>query len=69
VLIKEEYPSLAELLEKIKYTGVRGSGFPSVSSARFVWSRRLLKIVEDAYLKECGHIAATYQIFLCRAER
>lgn len=63
ILIKEEYPSLAKLLEKIKYTGVRGSG------AGFSWSRGLLKTVEDAYKKECGGIITTYQIFLCRALR
>jgi len=67
VLIKEEYPHLTRLLEKIKYTGVRGLGLASASSGRFVWSRGLLKAVEDAYRKEYGHIIATYQIFLCQA--
>ncbi len=67
ILIKEEYPRLSGLLEKIKYTGVRGSDYASASSGRFVWSRRLLKAVEDVYRKEYGHIVATYQIFLCQA--
>ncbi len=69
VLIKEEYSSLAKLLEKIKYTGVRGSGFASAERERFVWSRRLLKTVEDAYEEEYGRIVATYQVFLCKALR
>ncbi len=66
MLVKEEYPSLAKLLENIKYTGVRGSCFAPASGERFVWSRSLLKKTEDAYEKECGRIVATYQIFLCK---
>ncbi|MDP2912437.1 MAG: malonyl-ACP O-methyltransferase BioC [Candidatus Omnitrophota bacterium] len=62
-LIKEELPCLAGLLEKIKYTGVRGLSLNS----HFVWSRRLLRIIEDAYKKEYGRIIATYQVFLCKA--
>lgn len=65
VMIEEVYPSLAGLLEKIKYTGSRGSENPGGS----LWSRGLLKAVEDAYMDGYGRITATYQIFLCRAGR
>ena len=69
MFVKEEYLSLTKLLEKIKYTGVRGPGFAVAPNTRFVWSRRLLKIVENAYKKEYGRIGATYQVFLCKALR
>lgn len=67
LVIKEEYPSLAKLLEKIKNTGVRGSGYNLPLNRGFTWSRRLLKIVEDVYEREYGSIIATYQVFLCKA--
>jgi len=69
VIIKEKYPSLKKLLEKIKYTGVRGSSFDPDSGVRFVWSRRLLRMTEDTYKKEYDRIVATYQVFLCKALR
>ena len=65
LIIEKEYFSLIELLHKIKYTGTRGDGI----NGSFLWSRSLLKRVEDVYKEEFGGINATYQIFLCKAVR
>lgn len=65
IITQEEYPSLKDLLENIKYTGSRGC----ITGCDYIWSQRLLKAVEDAYMDNHGRITATYQIFLCRAER
>jgi len=65
IITQEEYPSLKGLLENIKHTGSRGR----LTGCGYVWSRRLFKAVEDAYLNNNGRISATYQIFLCKAAR
>ena len=64
-LIRESYPSLHDLLKKIKYSGTRGRG----AEAKKIWSRGLLKRIEEAYLARFGSIEATYQIFFCSASR
>ena len=61
--IKETYPSIEELLKKIKYSGTRGAG----SNPRRVWSPGLLDRIEQEYLKRFGKIEATCQIFFCEA--
>lgn len=63
LIIEEEYPSLNELLSKIKYTGARGDG----GNSSFLWSRALLNKIEDVYRARFGLVRATYQIFLCKA--
>ncbi len=65
IVTQEKYPSLEALLKKIKYTGSRGC----ITGCGYLWSQGLLKAVEDAYIGDLGRIIATYQIFLCRAER
>ena len=65
VMIREEYPSLRALLEKIKYTGTRGGGLPGDSLAQ----PRLLGRVEKLFEAEFGGVEATYQAFLFLAER
>jgi malonyl-CoA O-methyltransferase len=64
VIIREEYPSLRALLEKIKYTGARGGGLPGDSLAQ----PRLLGRVERLFEAEFGCVEATYQAFLFLAE-
>ena len=56
----QEFPTLADLLRSIRYTGTRGGG-PGES-----WSPGKLARVEEAYRKRDGGIKATYQVFLCR---
>lgn len=63
VIVKERYPSLMELLNKIRYTGARGSGL----GGNFTWSRGLARRTEEIYRREFGRIEASYQIFLCKA--
>jgi malonyl-CoA O-methyltransferase len=63
--IREEYPSLRALLEKIKRTGARGGGLPGGSLVQ----PRLLGRVEKLFEAEFGRVEATYQAFLFLAER
>ena len=56
----QEFPSLADLLRSIRYTGTRGGG------AGESWSPGKLARVEEAYRERDGGIKATYQVFLCR---
>jgi hypothetical protein len=56
----QEFPTLADLLRSIRYTGTRGGG------ARESWSPGKLARVEEAYRERVGGIKATYQVFLCR---
>lgn len=57
---QQEFPTLADLLRSIRYTGTRGGG------ARESWSPGKLARVEEAYRERDGGIRATYQVFLCR---
>jgi len=56
----QEFPTLADLLRSIRYTGTRGG------EARESWSPGKLARVEEEYRKRDGGIKATYQVFLCR---
>lgn len=62
-VVEEEYPSLLELLKKIKYTGARGSGL----NGSFMWKRGLIEKIENIYKQKFGRIVATYQVFFCKA--
>jgi len=58
----QEFPTLADLLRSIRYTGTRGGGTPwGVSPGR-------LSRVEEAYRERHGAIRATYQVLLCRGQ-
>ncbi len=56
----QEFPTLADLLRSIRFTGTRGG------EAREAWSPGKLARVEEAYRERDGGIKATYQVFLCR---
>ena len=56
----QEFPTLADLLRSIRYTGTRGGG------AGESWSPGKLARVEEAYREQEGRIRTTYQVFLCR---
>lgn len=64
IMIKEKYSSLAELLNKIKYTGARGNGWNRTALRR----RDSFAMIEDAYKLAFGKIEASYQIFFCKAK-
>jgi len=57
---RQEFPTLADLLRSIRYTGTRGSG------GRESWSPGKLARIEEVYRERTGGITATYQVFLCR---
>ena len=59
---EESFPSLIDLLNKIKYTGARGDGLGSKISL----DRGTLKEIEQAYLNKFHRIKATYQVFFCQ---
>lgn len=56
----QAFPTLADLLRSIRYTGTRGGG------GRESWTPGKLARVEEAYRERDGGIKATYQVFLCR---
>ncbi|MDD5477457.1 MAG: malonyl-ACP O-methyltransferase BioC [Candidatus Omnitrophica bacterium] len=62
VCYKESFSSLKGLLEKIKYSGIRGNGL----GKKVYVSRGLLARVEKAYRDRFQGIGATYQVFFCR---
>ncbi|MCF7908062.1 MAG: malonyl-ACP O-methyltransferase BioC [Candidatus Omnitrophica bacterium] len=57
---KESHGSLKELLEKIKYTGVRGS------SRQGFWTKSKIAAIEKIYLAKFNKINVTYQVYFCR---
>ncbi len=59
---EESFDSLLGLLNKIKYTGVKGNGLGS----KVYLSRQYLKKLEEVYLNKFQQIKATYQIFFCQ---
>lgn len=60
--IEENYGSLIELLNKIKYTGTRGEGV----TGRKLWTSRMIKELEKIYKKKFGGLVATSQLIYCR---
>lgn len=58
---EESFPNLKELLDKIKYSGIRGKGIKE----KVFFGPDFLKKLEVAYLKKFKKIKATYQIFVC----
>lgn len=60
----EQYDSLSDLLNRIKYTGTRGRG---------IGGRQLLRSdvakAESIYKDDFGRIEATYQIYYCQARK
>jgi malonyl-CoA O-methyltransferase len=62
---QEAFADLKEMLTKIKYSGIKGNGL----GKDLILSSSKLKKLESAYLSEFGAIRATYQIFLCQAQR
>jgi hypothetical protein len=65
VCYKERFDSLKGLLEKIKYSGIRGNGL----SKKIYFSRGLLERLGKAYLDRFQGIRVTYQVFFCRGEK
>lgn len=61
-LYRENYKSLKELLEKIRYTGTRGNG----AEKKGVWTPKMMGELENLYRTKTKDIQATYQIFFCK---
>ncbi len=62
VIYEEYFPCLKDLLNKIKYSGVRGD----VGGEKIFFTPGILAEIEEAYLSRVGQIKATYQVFFCR---
>ncbi len=58
---EESFVNLLALLNKIKYTGIRGNGLGN----KMPFSSRHLKAIEEVYLNKFHKIKATYQVFSC----
>jgi len=61
----ESFPRLRDLLDKIRYTGIRGEGL----GAKVFFTPHTLERLEEFYLNKFKRIKTTYQIFLCQALR
>jgi malonyl-CoA O-methyltransferase len=61
-IVKENYSSLQELLNTIKYTGTRGLGLNGQALGK-----DRIKELEKVYKDKFGAITASYQIFYCSA--
>jgi len=59
---KQNYITLKELLNNIRYTGTRGNG---VGKKGF-WIPKVMDELEEAYKKRFKSIVATHQVFYCR---
>lgn len=62
VIYQETFSSLRGLFEKIRYTGIRGSGAGNKS----IFTPGMLKKIEAFYLGRFKEIKATYQVFYCK---
>jgi malonyl-CoA O-methyltransferase len=62
---EETLPNLMALLNKIKYTGIRGGSL----GGEIFFSPRFLKKLEQVYLTKFGRIKATYQVFFCYGKK
>jgi len=58
---EKSFASLRGLLDKIKYTGIRGSGL----GGKPYFGREALKEIERVYVDRFQEIKASYQIFFC----
>jgi len=61
--ITKRYASLLDMLKSIKYTGTRGD-----TKTDRLWTKNLLKSLQDIYTDMFGGITATYQIFFCKCK-
>lgn len=65
VCYQESFANLKGLLEKIKYSGIRGNGL----GKKVYFGRTLLEKLENVYLDRFGGICVTYQVFFCQGEK
>lgn len=64
VVLQEKNKSLKELLQKIKYTGVRGNGI----GKNMIFTPSLMDKLEKCYFEKFKEIQVTYQVFICKAK-
>lgn len=65
IYYKEKFNTLKGLLEKIKYSGIRGKGLDK----GVFFTRKTLSEIEKFYLEKFGCIQATYQVIYCYGEK
>lgn len=61
-IYREKFPSLGDLLLKIKYSGIRGNGL----SRKKFFSRKHMEAMQELYLDKFKGISVTYQVFYCQ---
>lgn len=61
-ILREQHNSISELLDKIRYTGARGLGV----NGRHLWTGETINELQRVYSARFN-LAATYQVFYCRA--
>lgn len=62
LIYEESFNNLRELLEKIKYSGIKGGGLRNM----IYLGKNNLERLEETYLNKFKQIKATYQIFCCQ---
>ena len=62
---EESFPRVKDLLNKIKFSGIRGNGM----DGGVIFTPRALKELEKVYLDKFKRISATYQVFYCEGRR
>lgn len=62
---EESFPRLKDLLNKIKFSGIRGDGV----NGGVIFTPRALKELEKVYLDKFKRISATYQVFYCEGRK
>ena len=62
---QKTFSCVKDLLNEIKYTGTNGSGL----GGKVFFTPRILRRLEEAYLRRFKRIRATYQVFYCSGER
>ncbi|MDD3089603.1 MAG: methyltransferase domain-containing protein [Candidatus Omnitrophica bacterium] len=55
-----DFPDMVSFMRDVRLSGTRGEGLLK----KVFFGREKLKAIEDAYIKKCGRIIATHQVFL-----
>ncbi|GEM_PF-907586 len=66
IVITKKYPDLFSLLKSLKDTG---SNIKTSQLSSFILTKKKLNLINKIYKKEFGEIIASYQVFLCEAQR
>ncbi|MCQ9207163.1 MAG: malonyl-ACP O-methyltransferase BioC [Omnitrophica bacterium] len=64
-IYEEKHNSVKELLQKIKYSGIRGYG----TGRKGFWTSQIIGKLDCIYKERFPSRTATYQVFFCRGEK